>query len=390
MVNAKAKVLDESAIVAINDLGPSGETWTLNTPSFSDGRPLSPHSERSHLHRPENSMTIDAHHHFWKYSAAEYGWITPEMQVIRRDFLPEDLEPLMHHFGIEGTVAVQARQTLEETTWLLGLAEKHPLIRGVVGWVPLTDGAGVKRSLERFAGNQRLRGVRHVVQDEPDPRYILRKDFNEGVSALHEFGLRYDILIFERHLPAAIEFVDRHPNQTFILDHIAKPRIKDKIISPWDRNMRELAKRQNVYCKLSGMVTEADPQHWTPEGLAAVYRRGARGLRTAPRHVRIGLAGDAAGRRLRALVRHGEAIAIASCRRRNRIGLWVERRRKLTGFDSDPAYISLRYSWTNWTDIAPSPTAEATRFTDPERTSPAANTPGWLVSSRNGGRATPQ
>jgi L-fuconolactonase len=212
-------------------------------------------------------MKIDAHHHLWKYSAAEYGWITPEMKVIRRDFLPEDLETLMHYFGIEGTVAVQARQTLEETTWLLGLSEKHPLIRGVVGWVPLTDGAGVKRSLERFAGNHKLRGVRHVVQDEPDPRYILRKDFNDGVSALREFGLRYDILIFERHLPAAIEFVDRHPNQTFILDHVAKPRIKDKIISPWDRNMRDLAKRQNVYCKLSGMVTEADPQRWTPEGL---------------------------------------------------------------------------------------------------------------------------
>jgi L-fuconolactonase len=212
-------------------------------------------------------MMIDAHHHMWKYSTAEYGWISPEMRVIKRDFLPENLEELMHYFGIEGTVAVQARQSLEETDWLLGLAAKHPLIRGVVGWVPLTDGAGVKKSLEKYAGNQKLRGVRHVVQDEPDPRYILRKDFNEGVRELRAFNLRYDILIFERHLPAAIEFVDRHPNQTFILDHIAKPRIKDKIISPWDRQMRELAKRQNVYCKLSGMVTEADPKKWTPEGL---------------------------------------------------------------------------------------------------------------------------
>jgi L-fuconolactonase len=210
-------------------------------------------------------LNIDAHHHLWKYSAAEYGWITPEMRAIRRDFLPQDLEPLMHHFDIEGTVAVQARGTLEETTWLLGLAEKHPLIRGVVGWVPLTDGAGVRRSLEQFAGHPKLRGVRHVVQDEPDPRFILRQDFNEGVSALREFGLRYDVLIFERHLPVAIEFVDRHPNQTFILDHVAKPRIKDGILSPWDRNMRELAKRGNVYCKLSGMVTEADPLHWTPQ-----------------------------------------------------------------------------------------------------------------------------
>ncbi len=210
-------------------------------------------------------MNIDAHHHLWKYSSAEYGWIAPEMRAIRRDFLPEDLEPLMHHFDIDGTVAVQARQTEEETAWLLDLAGKHPVIRGVVGWVPLTDGAQVKRSLERFAGNPKLRGVRHVVQDEPDPGYILRRDFNEGVSALHEFGLRYDILIFERHLPAAIEFVDRHPKQTFILDHVAKPRIKDGTLSPWDRNMRELAKRQNVYCKLSGMITEADPQHLTPQ-----------------------------------------------------------------------------------------------------------------------------
>jgi L-fuconolactonase len=212
-------------------------------------------------------MMIDAHHHLWKYSAAEYGWITPQMGVIKRDFLPDDLERLMHYFGIEGTVAVQARQTVEETSWLLDLAAKHPVIRGVVGWVPLAEGAGVKKHLEKFAGNPKLRGIRHVIQDEADPRYILRKDFNEGVRALLEFKLRYDILIFERHLPAAIEFVDRHPNQVFVLDHVAKPRIKDKVIAPWDRNMRELAKRQNVYCKLSGMVTEADMQRWTPEGL---------------------------------------------------------------------------------------------------------------------------
>jgi L-fuconolactonase len=212
-------------------------------------------------------MMIDSHHHLWKYSAAEYDWISPQMQALRRDFLPEDLERVMHHFGIEGTVAVQARQTLEETSWLLQLADGHPLIRGIVGWVPLTDGAGVKKHLEKFAANPKLRGVRHVVQDEPDARFLLRRDFNEGVRELRAFELRYDILIFERHLPAAIEFVDRHPNQIFILDHIAKPRIKEKVLSPWDRNMRELAKRRNVYCKLSGMVTEADPARWTAESL---------------------------------------------------------------------------------------------------------------------------
>jgi len=212
-------------------------------------------------------MMIDAHHHLWKYTTADYGWISPQQTVIRRDFLPEILEPLMHHFGIEGTVAVQARQSLEETAWLLELGAKHPLIRGVVGWVPLVEGAGVKKHLERFTRDPRLRGVRHVVQDEADPRFILRRDFNEGVHSLLDFKLRYDILIYERHLPAAIQFVDRHPKQVFVLDHIAKPRIKEKILSPWDRNMREMAKRQNVYCKLSGMITEADPARWTPEGL---------------------------------------------------------------------------------------------------------------------------
>jgi len=136
-----------------------------------------------------------------------------------------------------------------------------------VGWVPLVEGEGVRRHLKRFAGNPKLRGVRHVIQDEADPRYILRTDFNQGIRALLEFKLRYDILIFERHLPAAIEFVDRHPSQVFILDHIAKPRIKERILKPWDANMREVAKRQNVYCKLSGMVTEADAKTWTPASL---------------------------------------------------------------------------------------------------------------------------
>jgi L-fuconolactonase len=214
-----------------------------------------------------SAMRIDAHHHLWKYDPVEFDWITPEMAAIRRDFLPKDLEPLMHFFGIDGTVAVQARQSIEETAWLLDLAKKNRILSGVVGWAPLTEGAGVRKHLERFAGNRKLRGVRHVVQGEPDPRYILRSDFNQGVDALLEFNLRYDILIYERHLPAAIEFVDRHPKQVFILDHIAKPRIKERVISPWDRNLRELAKRQNVYCKLSGMITEADPKRWTPEGL---------------------------------------------------------------------------------------------------------------------------
>lgn len=211
-------------------------------------------------------MAIDAHHHFWQYSPAEYGWISEGMSVLRRDFLPAQLRQEIEPLGIDGVISVQARQTLQETDWLLELGEKEDFIRGVVGWVPLAS-PEAGRSLERYAGRAKLKAVRHVLQDEPDDNYMLRDDFNRGLGLLKEFGLRYDILIFERHLPQAIELVDRHPRQTFILDHLAKPRIRDAAVSPWRENLRELAKRPNVYCKLSGIVTEADHRTWTPQQL---------------------------------------------------------------------------------------------------------------------------
>ena len=209
---------------------------------------------------------IDTHHHLWKYSPEEYAWIGDGMEAIRRDFLVPELQGLMHEGRIDGVVTVQARQTLAETDWLLELAEHHDFMRAVVGWVPLADRA-IGAILERYAAHPKLKAVRHIVQDEPDDSFILRKDFNAGVSLLKQFGLRYDILIFERHLPQAIEFVDRHPNQTFVLDHIAKPRIKDRALSPWHERIKELAKRENVYCKLSGLVTEADWNRWTEADL---------------------------------------------------------------------------------------------------------------------------
>lgn len=215
-------------------------------------------------------MTIDSHHHFWKYSAAEYGWIDEAMAALRRHFLPEHLESEIAAAGIDGVVSVQARQTVGETEWLLSLAERNDFIKGVVGWVPLVD-AGVRDLIGKFAAHPKLRAVRHVVQDEPDDRFILREDFNRGVSLLKEFGLVYDILIFERHLPATIEFVDRHPGQVFVLDHIAKPRIRDNAIEPWRTKIRELARRPGVYCKVSGMVTEADWKTWTPEQLRPYF-----------------------------------------------------------------------------------------------------------------------
>jgi L-fuconolactonase len=205
-------------------------------------------------------LKLDSHQHFWKYSDAEYGWI--DDSVLRRDFLPDDLHKELRAAKIDGSISVQARQTIGETEWLLSLAAKYPFIKGVVGWVPLTSPT-VEGEIEKFAVNKKLKAVRHVVQDEKDDRYILREDFNAGVSLLDKHGLAYDILIFDRHLPYAIQFVDRHPNQRFIVDHIAKPRIRDGAVMPWRDNLREMAKRPNVWCKISGVVTEADHKHWT-------------------------------------------------------------------------------------------------------------------------------
>lgn len=207
-------------------------------------------------------MRIDSHQHFWRYTAAEYGWIDDSMKKLRRDFLPADLQRELEPSSIAGAISVQARQTLAETEWLLDLADRHAFLLGVVGWVPLAD-PKVTTILEKLAGRKKLRGVRHVVQAEPDDGFLLRDDFNAGVRALARFGLVYDILIYERHLPYAIQFVDRHPNQRFVLDHIAKPRIRDGLVSPWRENLRELARRGNVYCKLSGVVTEAEFTGWT-------------------------------------------------------------------------------------------------------------------------------
>ena len=207
-------------------------------------------------------MKIDAHHHFWNYEPVEYGWIDDSMKAIQRDFMPEELQEEIATAGVDGVVSVQARQSLAETEWLLRLAAKYDFIKGVVGWVELVS-PKVGAELERFAANRKLKSVRHVVQAEPDEKFILRGDFNRGIRELKKLSLVYDILIFERQLPQAIQFVDAHPSQVFILDHLAKPRIKDGLFEPWNKNLRELAKRPNIYCKVSGLVTEADYATWT-------------------------------------------------------------------------------------------------------------------------------
>jgi L-fuconolactonase len=213
---------------------------------------------------------IDSHHHFWRYNPEEYSWIDDSMALLRRDFLPEDLHPEIQRSSIDGVISVQARQTLEETRWLLDLAASHSFIKGVVGWVPLTD-QNLPQVLHLLADNSKLKSVRHVLQGEPDDRYMLRSDFNRGIRWLKEFQLAYDILVFERHLPYVLEFVRQHPQQLFVLDHVAKPRIRDSILSPWRENLRELAKFPNVYCKISGMVTEADHTSWKEEDLVPYF-----------------------------------------------------------------------------------------------------------------------
>ena len=208
-------------------------------------------------------MRIDAHQHFWHYDPAYHVWMTDAMAALRRDYLPDEFAPLLRAAGFDGTIAVQARQLLQETEWLLALAERHPWVQGVVGWVDLCS-AELPAQLERLAPHPKLVGVRHVVHDEPDDRFMLRPDFRRGIGRLREFGLTYDLLLFPRHLEVAVTLVDEFPEQPFVLDHLAKPAIRDGLLSPWKQDLERLAERPNVFCKLSGMVTEARWNEWKP------------------------------------------------------------------------------------------------------------------------------
>jgi L-fuconolactonase len=208
-------------------------------------------------------MRIDSHQHFWRYRPQDYPWIDEGKGLLKRDFLPEDLEPLLSAQRFDGCIAVQAAHTPDETRFLLDLSDRHPFVRAVVGWVDLCA-PDVERRLAELARYPRLKGIRHIAQDEPDDRFLAREDVVGGIAALEPFGLAYDILIFARQLPAALELVRRLPRQRFVLDHIAKPEIAAGRVSPWKEQLRELAAAPNVCCKLSGMVTEAKWKGWTP------------------------------------------------------------------------------------------------------------------------------
>ena len=206
-------------------------------------------------------MNIDSHQHFLKYNHAEYGWIGEDMELLKRDYLPNDLEPLLQQNNFDGSVAVQARQCLAETEWLLELSSQHDFIKAVVGWIDLCS-PDVERQLDRFSQSGKMAGVRHVIHDEPDPDFMLRSDFLRGLNLLGKYGLTFDLLLFPGHLPNAIRLVSQFPEQLFVVDHLSKPFIKKNETEPWAKDLADLARFPNVWCKLSGMVTEADWNKW--------------------------------------------------------------------------------------------------------------------------------
>jgi len=206
-------------------------------------------------------MNIDAHQHFWNFQPQEYTWMTEGMKALKQDFLPHDLEPLLQNTNFNGSIAVQARQSLKETNWLLDLANKSNFIKGVVGWVDLRS-SDIRNILSGLANQPKLVGVRHVLHDESDDYFMLQKDFQNGIGALHDFNLTYDLLLFPKHLPIARQLKERFPLQRFVVDHMSKPYIREKTISPWREHLRAIAEFPNVFCKLSGMVTEAEWNKW--------------------------------------------------------------------------------------------------------------------------------
>ncbi len=210
-------------------------------------------------------MTIDAHQHFWQYNPVKDAWITEDMAAIRRDFLPANLRKELQKNKVDGSVVVQAAPTEEETNFLLDIANKNEFVKGVVGWVDLTGNDIEKRLAYYYDHADKLVGFRHTVQDEPDDEFLLRKDFCHGISRLSKYNYTYDILVYPHQLPAVVQFIERFPEQKFVIDHMAKPYIKAGKVNQWAETMKTIARYPKVYCKLSGIITEADWKNWNKE-----------------------------------------------------------------------------------------------------------------------------
>ncbi|MDR6844649.1 amidohydrolase family protein [Flavobacterium granuli] len=206
-------------------------------------------------------MKIDSHQHFWKFHPVKDSWINADMKILQRDFLPSDLHSLLHENDIDGCVAVQADQSEEETHFLLELTSENDWIKGVVGWIDLRA-ENLDDRLQYFSQYKKLKGFRHIVQAEPEDDFLLREDFCEGISKLAKYNFTYDLLIFPKHLSYAVELVKQFPEQSFVIDHLAKPDFKQSDFSLWEKGIREIANCPNVFCKVSGLVTEADWNNW--------------------------------------------------------------------------------------------------------------------------------
>jgi len=211
-------------------------------------------------------MIVDAHQHFWRYHPERHSWITEEMAAIRRDFLPKELEQIYRHNDVDGCVAVQVDQNEAENEFFLAFSRMYPFIRGVVGWVDL-QAANIKERLDYYSTEKTVKGFRHIVQGESDPNFLLGQDFGRGIEKLESYNFTYDILVHHHQLLQVEPFIAKFPAQQFIIDHIAKPAIAKHEIAQWEKQMRAIAKHENVYCKLSGMVTEADINKWSYEDL---------------------------------------------------------------------------------------------------------------------------
>jgi len=211
-------------------------------------------------------MKIDAHQHYWIYNPLRDSWIDDTMQVLQRNFLPDDLAPLIKQHSFDGTIAVQADQSENETDFLLKLADKNEWILGVVGWIDLMS-QNIEKKLEHFSSYKKLKGFRHVVQAEPDNNFMINERFQRGISLLKNYNFTYDILIYPHQLSATIKLSEKHPEQKFVLNHIAKPLIRNNKMEPWESNIKKLAKNPNVFCKVSGLITEADHKNWKPSDI---------------------------------------------------------------------------------------------------------------------------
>ena len=206
-------------------------------------------------------LRIDSHQHFWKYDPVRYDWIDDSMSVIQKDFLPEDLAPILKANGFDGCITVQSHQSEQENEFQLTNADKHSFIKGVVGWVDLQS-PNIEERLDYYQQFKKLKGFRHILQGESQRDFMLRPDFLKGISLLKKYGYTYDILILPDQLKYTAEFLSLFPDQRFVIDHIAKPDIKQKELKNWEQGIKAIAAFENVYCKVSGMVTEADWENW--------------------------------------------------------------------------------------------------------------------------------